>query len=265
MSTPLNVTILPHDIIYADVQANLDEVERRLTNLPSATDILALPELFTAGYVKKREKLNLLAEKEDDSPTLATIRRWASEKNIAICGSYLATDGHGHFYNRGFFVEPDGTASFYDKKHLFSPSGENEIYTPGCERFRPVRFRGWNVSMFICYDLRFPAWMRNVGMDYDLVILPANWAEARSYAFRHLLIARAIENQACVVGANRSGSDPYGSYPSEMSDIFNWWGDPVGQTDKAGFITAALDREPMDEFRKRFPVYLDADDCVINP
>jgi len=257
MGNMLNVAVVPIDIAFANPAANLECVGKKLDSIADGTDIIVLPELFSTGYVKDREMLDKLAE-DNNGQTITTIRRWASDVNAAIAGSFLAVDDN-KFFNRGFFAEPSGEITFYDKKHLFAPGGETKVYSGGATRFFPVRFRGWNVMLFICYDLRFPVWCRNRGLEYDIALFPANWASSREYAFTQLLIARAIENQACVVGANRSGSDTFGDYPVSMSNIYDWFGNPVGKLDNDEIITAVLDRDAMNKFRNRFPVYLDAD------
>ena len=95
-----------------------------------------------------------------------------------------------------------------------------------------IRYRGWNISLVICYDLRFPVWCRNVNNRYDMLIVPANWPSARGYAWRQLLIARAIENQAVIVGADRSGCDDYGDY-EYMSYVFDPSGHEIAPCDKS--------------------------------
>lgn len=256
MSNLLKIAALPHPIVFAEPESNLIDIAQSLEHIPENTDIIVLPEMFTTGYVKDKELVRSLGER-NDGRTISAVRRWASTLNAAIAGSFLATDGT-EYYNRAFFVESSGETTFYDKKHLFTPSGEADIYTPGRQRFSPIRFRGWNVMLFVCYDLRFPIWCRNDQLEYDLAILPSNWAEARQYAFTQLLIARAIENQACYVGANRGGEDLYGKYPSSMTQIYDFWGDPAGHSEN-GFIVGILDKEKMEAYRKRFPVFRDAD------
>ena len=126
-----------------------------------------------------------------------------------------------------------------------------------------VRFRGWNIALIVCYDLRFPAWCRNRMGAYDLLLVPANWPQSRAYAWQHLLIARAIENQCCVVGANRAGEDSYGVYDG-LTYIFDGRGRPVGLIpDECPFVVADLDRAEQEEFRKKFPAMRDADDFRI--
>ena len=88
-------------------------------------------------------------------------------------------------------------------------AGEHNIFSKGIGRLS-VRFRGWNIAMVICYDIRFPVWCRNVGNEYDLLIAVANWPTVRVDARNKLLVARAIENQSYVCGVNCKGTDKRG-------------------------------------------------------
>jgi len=253
----LKVALLPLDIDYADPAANLARADATMESLHDDVDIAVLPELFTTAYIKKREKALALAD-VDNGITVSAVKKWARRGNCAVAGSFLATDGAGQLFNRAFFAEPDGNVTFYDKKHLFSLSGENELFTAGTSRFPVKEFRGWKVMLMVCYDLRFPIWCRNIDLSYDLMIFSANWGGSRAYAFERLLIARAIENQACVAGCNRSGSDAYGEYSEGMSQIFDCMGRPVGTVDN-GIVYGTLSMESMKTSRKRFPAYLDVD------
>ena len=107
-------------------------------------------------------------------------------------------------------VGADGVLAQYDKRHLFSYGGEDDHYTAGSERV-VFRLGDWRINLQLCYDLRFPVWCRNRD-DYDLVLLVANWPARRIHHWSSLLEARAIENQAYVIGVNRVGSDPYLDY-----------------------------------------------------
>lgn len=241
-------------------------VAEKLPHLQQGTDILVLPEMFTTGFVQDPMLLDGASSFAD--ATIAAIKGWSSRFNIAIAGSFQTKEA-GNTYNRGFFIEPSGETTFYDKRHLFCLSPESRLFTPGNALPPVIRFRGWNISMSICYDLRFPIWCRNRKHRYDIMLVPANWPTARGYAWQHLLIARAIENQAIVVGANRSGSDDYGNYDN-LSYIF----DPLGRmiapsqtetgttTDNSpeDFLYAEFSKEQLDKMRMKLPVVNDSDD-----
>lgn len=261
MNSKLRVAALPLVIEWADKDANIAAVEKALEKLPAGTDVIVLPELFSTGYSDDPDVLAALAERNTGA-TVDKIKEWAARTGAAIAGSYLAST-HPKIYNRGFFIEPSGEETFYDKRHLFSLSKEAQLFAPGDERPRIVRFRGWNISLIVCYDLRFPVWCRCRQGEYDLLLVTANWPKARGYAWEHLLIARAIENQCCVVGANRGGSDVYGDYAG-LTYIFDGRGMAVGvQPPDCPFIVADLDGERQESYRRNFPVLNDADDFLI--
>jgi len=261
MNTNLRVATLPLAIECADKRANIAAVENALVSLPEGMDLVVLPELFSTGYSEDSDVLSALAER-NTGVTIDKIKEWAACTGAAFAGSYLAST-HPHIYNRGFFIEPSGEETFYDKHHLFSLSKEPQLFAPGTLHPPIVRFRGWNISLIVCYDLRFPVWCRCRKSEYDLMLVVANWPKARGYAWEHLLIARAIENQCCVVGANRGGKDAYGDYEG-MSYIFDGRGIAVGVKPlNCPFIVADLDGSRLASYRSKFPFQNDADDFCI--
>lgn len=254
----LKVAALPIDIVPGNPCANIDLVESRLDSLGMVPDLVVVPEMFNTGYTVDPTLVKTYAE-TDDGYTVTRLRQVATARNIALWGTFAATDGP-NCYNRGFMIGPDGSATFYDKRHLFVLGREPMLYAPGDAEAPVVNVGGWRVRMSICYDLRFPVWNRwSPDRPYDLLVVPANWPDAREYAWRSLLIARAIENQACAVGCNRLGSDLYGSYRSDISYIFNHLGEETGSRRSDGVVTAILDGSRLDHDRRRFP-NLDASD-----
>lgn len=258
----LRVAVLPLDIAQSDKEANIKAVESALTRLPEGTDIAVLPELFTTGYVANKEALESLAERNTQA-TIDIVRAWAGRCGCAFCGSFLASTPP-HLYNRAFFIEPDGEETFYDKAHLFSVSSEARLLAPGTDEPPVVRFRGWNVAMIVCYDLRFPVWCRNRNLQYDIMLVPANWPQAREYAWTHLLIARAIENQAAIVGADRGGEDTFGIYDG-MTRFFNALGRPIGGPagPDSPWQVADFYKGDLQDYRRKFPVGADADSYTV--
>lgn len=259
---PLNnsfcIAALPVDIVWADRDANLSIVENAIAQMPEDVDLVVLPELFSTGYINAPQHLDDLPE-TNSGVTMEAVHELARRYNCAIAGSFLARTSH-NVYNRAFFIEPSGDASFYDKHHLFTLSDEARTYTRGMSAKPVIRFRGWNIAMIVCYDLRFPVWCRNRGNEYDILIVPANWASSRGYAWKQLLIARAIENQAYVAGANRGGSDDYGNYEG-MTFIIDPKGAVTGEMQAGcnGAVIARLSKDYMDEWRRHFPASSDAD------
>lgn len=259
----LKVAIVSNDIAWGDKEENIITVAELLNRVDKDVDLVVLPELFCTGFMPTLGQLHEMAE-DDSGVIIVNVQRWAQFFKFAICGSYIAKD-NGRYYNRAFFVEPSGDMTFYDKRHLYSITQENKCYEQGLKKSPIIRYRGWNISMQICYDVRFPVWCRNVNNKIDLMVVPANWSTDRAHSWKHLLIARAIENQFFVVGANRSGSDDCGDY-NGLSYIFDYLGNNIGFiSDKSNLIIhAELDKNAMINNRTDFPTTKDADDFILN-
>lgn len=259
MSKPLNVCLFPLEIAWRDKEHNLASVENMLEKIHPSTDLLILPETFSTGSpYGDKEEVRPLAERNSGA-TIERLKRLASKYSVAIAGSFLADTG-GLLSNRAFFIEPCGEEYFADKRHLFSMAGEDKILSPGNRRLK-VRFRGWEIAMVICYDIRFPAWCRNVGNDYDLLIVVANWPVARVEAWRKLLMARAIENEAYVCGVDCKGIDSKGIDYDGTSMAIDFKGNDISVADPEGngLVYASLSADRLTKFREKFPAYLDAD------
>ena len=249
----MKVIILQTDICWADPEENLKRADKMMDACPGA-DLYVLPEMFSTGFCTRPEGV---AEPAGDG-SLEWMKRKAAAGNCAVAGS-IATEDGGKYYNRFYFVCPDGTVYRYDKRHLFTFGGEDKRYTPGGERVI-VSYGGFRILLQICYDLRFPVWSRCRG-DYDVAIYVANWPVGRREVWDTLLRARALENQCYVVGVNRTGHDPQCSY-NGGSVIINPYGKLMAscEDDKEETASAVLAREPLDTFRKHFPVLGDGDD-----
>lgn len=165
----------------------------------------------------------------------------------------------GAFYNRFVWMPPGGQVQFYDKRHLFSMGDENQHYRQGTEPLI-VQYMGWRIRIVVCYDLRFPAWCRNRG-DYDLLLVVANWPAIRNYAWQHLLVARAIENQCYVAAVNRVGTDGNGVLHSGDSCFISPHGMVLWQASdgEQTMHTVEPDMDSLIQFRRQFPVLADAD------
>jgi predicted amidohydrolase len=175
-------------------------------------------------------------------------------------------------YNRLIWASPDGSLAYYDKRHLFRMAGEHTRYGGGNQRLI-VTLKGWRILPQVCYDLRFPVWLRNGrraeaegGMDYDLALFVANWPAPRRQPWRTLLRARAIENLAYVIGVNRVGIDGNDHPYAGDSAII----DPIGEAllelgPQEQVVTTVLDPAPLQAHRERFPAWMDADAFSLSP
>ena len=255
----MEITVYQHDIAWAQPAENRKRVEQVL-DTTGKTDIFVVPETFTTGF---GDHMAALAE-PTDGPTLQWAKQMAAKHNVLFVGTWVVRDGDC-CYNRLHWVYPDGTYGTYDKAHTFRVSGEYDQISRGT--MRPTfEYKGWRIRPAVCYDLRFPKWLRNDNMDYDILLVCANWPASRREAWMTLLKARAIENLCYVVGCNRTGLDGIGGLYSGDSLMVNYKGQVVAEGEphasnsgNAMAIHATLDKNPLVYFRQRWPFYLDFD------
>lgn len=244
------VALIQTDIRPESVDCNLRTIELLIATAPQS-DLYVLPETFATGFAAEPNEAAKAEQK-----IIEMMTRVVTKSDCAICGS-LIVERDGRYRNRLLFVTPKGVES-YDKRHLFSIGGEGEQYTTGIERV-VVEWRGIRWLLSTCYDLRFPVWLRNRG-DYDAMICVASWPAAKAEVWDTLLRARAIENVAYTIGVNRVGDD-HSTHYEGGSVVYDFRGRAIAQCgNKACTVTAAIDREALEEFRGKFPVERDADD-----
>ncbi|WP_303010925.1 amidohydrolase [uncultured Bacteroides sp.] len=251
----LRISIIQTDIIWENKQENLLLQEKKLQSLRGTTEIAVLPEMFSTGFSMQSSEL----AEPNSGITVTVLKQWASQFQMAICGSYIATD-NGCFYNRAFFLTPEGEEFFYDKRHLFRMGREAEYFSAGNKR-TVISYLGWNICLLICYDLRFPVWSRNINNEYDLLIYVANWPASRRLAWDTLLRARALENQCYVCGVNRVGTDGHHLSYNGGSKIYSALGTEIASLpdEEEGIRTAPLTLSALRQFREKFPAWKDAD------
>jgi omega-amidase len=255
----LRVTALQTPLVWENADANRKNIAELISNMP-ATDVLALPEMFTTGFSMNAEQI---AEpfQEHGMATLEWMREQAAKHQCVVTGS-VAVKEEGKYFNRLLWVRPDGSFSHYNKRHLFRMAHEHQHYTPGAAR-TVEEVKGWKVLPLICYDLRFPELSRNSWKDgsaeFDVLFYVANWPEVRRHPWSSLLIARAIENQSYLVGVNCSGTDGNGIQYTGDSVILDARGQVLSAATpgETQLITATLSRGALEDFREKFPVLLD--------
>lgn len=250
----LKVTLVQTTLHWEHAPYNREHFGAILASIsPYSTDLILLPEMFSTGFSMQPD---LLAETMD-GPTIQWMRQQAARLGAVLTGSLIIQE-QGRYYNRLVWMRPDGSFAQYDKRHLFSLAGEDRYYTAGQERLI-VELKGWRVCPLVCYDLRFPVWSRN-RKEYDLLLYVANWPERRNYAWKHLLIARAIENQCFVAAVNRIGLDGNQTAHSGDSALI----DPLGevrytQAHEPFAETFTLSGQHLAEVRDKFRFLDDAD------
>ena len=146
----IRISIIQTDIVWENKQENLRLLHEKLQSLRGITEIVVLPEMFSTGFSMQSK---MLAE-PNSGATITILKQWAAQFQLAICGSYIATE-NDQFYNRAFFLTPEGEEFYYDKRHLFRMGREAEHFSVGDKRLI-IPYRGWNICLLVCYDLRFP-------------------------------------------------------------------------------------------------------------
>jgi len=254
MKEQIKVCQVQPDLAWEDIDANLEQLDEMLEPLEADTDLVVLPETFSTGFTMRSEQ----CAEDVNGKAIQWMTSFASKRNCIVTGSIIFREGEGPVYNRLFWVSPEGIEDHYDKKHLFRPGGEKENFKAGEER-KLFRLGAFRILPQICYDLRFPVFSRNRD-DYDIMLYVANWPSGRQQVWETLTRARAMENQAYLLGCNRVGSDGTGVASSGGTCVI----DPVGNEihrmdDRPGILTCELDLKILKDFRKKFPAWKDAD------
>ena len=251
----MHVTAIQLDIAWEDKPANFERV-RQLVGAarPEAGGLLVLPEMFATGFSMDVARIHEGRERETET----FLAGMAREHSAYVIGGVvnLGPDGRGR--NEAVVFGPDGSeVARYAKMHPFSFGGEPEHYSPG-DRVVTCRIGEFTAAISICYDLRFPELYRAAVLaGADLLVVIANWPAPRAAHWTALLAARAIENQAYVVGVNRCGNDLKHTYAGH-SQIIGPRGTVLADAgEQEGSITAALDLESLKAYRREFPALSD--------
>ena len=251
----LRASLIQQPLNWQQPAANREHFERLALPVAGKTDLVVLPETFTTGFSMDVERIGEPA----GGPTTHWARELAKRLDAAVTGSVITEDG-GRYFNRLLWATPDGELRSYDKRHLFRMGNEHQHFTPGRTAWA-VEWRGVKICPLVCYDLRFPVFSRRrPELDYELLLYVANWPSARAYAWTQLLRARAIENQAFVIGVNRIGNDGNSIPHSGDSAANDYMGKPLVELGSSATVTTVeLDIGALRAFRERFPAQLDAD------
>lgn len=251
----LHLTLCQCSLVWESPETNRRNIELLLCKeVVEQTDLILLPEMFTTGFSMHSDKL----AESMDGPTVSWMQAMADRFGAAIAGSLIICDG-GRYFNRLVFVRPGNPAiDTYDKRHRFTLAGEHEHFDAGTRRCINS-WKSWNIAWYICYDLRFPVWSRNVEAA-DLMVYVANFPAKRARAWNGLLPARAIENQCYVAGVNRTGTDGKGLEYQGDSAVYDFEGRPLlHMAAREGLQTICLSHPELENFRNEFPFLRDRD------
>lgn len=255
----MRVSLIQDKIHWADKTTNLRKTEVQLAALSGSTDLVVLPEMFTTGFCVDQ----LFLAEDMEGETVKTLIHWATTYHLAIAGSFIAVENNKYF-NRAFFVFADERIEIADKRHLFTMGGEQNYFSAG-DKHLIVNYCGFNICLLICYDIRFPVWARNLNNAYDLLIYVANFPEKRISDWDILLQARAVENQTYICGVNRVGEDGAGIKYNGHSALLDYHAKPLltFPENETSIQTCEIMLEPLEQYRRKFAVWKDADQFEI--
>jgi predicted amidohydrolase len=246
----MKVAAIQHDIMWEDPNATREHVRPLIADAAAqGAQLIVLTEMYATGFSMNPDKIG----EDEGGPNEQFLRDQAAAYGAYVAASVAQRGTDGSYRNNAIIAAPDGSvAARYAKIHPFSYAGEHERYAAGTQ-FVTVPIGDLNVSLFVCYDLRFADefWAR--ANDTDLYVVPANWPEPRHEHWRALLRARAIENQAYVLGVNRVGLAKDLLHVGNSTLI-----DPMGErlfeggADEA-VLVAEADPKIISEVRTKFP------------
>ncbi len=250
----MRVAALQSDIVWENPEANFARLAPWIAAAAAqGARIVALPEMFACGFSMATERI----AEPPDGPSTRFLQEQAAAHRLWLAGSLPERSEAGERpTNTLVLAGPDGTAHRYRKMFPFSHAGEDRHYEAG-EHTVTVVIEGLRLTLFVCYDLRFADVFWETAADTDAYLVVANWPEARRAHWRTLLAARAIENQAWVVGVNRIGDGGSLRYTGDSRII-----DPMGHViveaaDQEALLVADVDPATTLETRKRLPFLAD--------
>ncbi|MEO9257670.1 MAG: nitrilase-related carbon-nitrogen hydrolase [Crocinitomicaceae bacterium] len=230
--------------------AHFDELLSK-SNL-SEVDVLVFPEMFHTGFSMNASSLY---EEMDKSIGIDWLKQKAIQYDCLTVASLIIKENEKYF-NRMVAVYPSGAIEHYDKRYLFSFAGEDQVFSAG-ESEKIIQYKGWNILLQVCFDLRFPENARNEIVKnntakYDFVIYVANWPKKRIQHWEKLLAARAIENQTFLLGVNRIGIDGRQHEYNGKSALYNPMGEIISELEEGqeGILLETIGLDAIQDIRE---------------
>jgi predicted amidohydrolase len=243
-----------HDIVWERPEENFERLAPMIERAASGgARLVVLTEMYATGFSMKTDRVSEGA----DGPSARFLVDQARAHGVWVCASLPErVDESENPFNQLVVAAPDGSTHRYAKIHPFTFGREHEHYSAGAH-FLTVDIEGVRCSFFVCYDLRFADEFWALAPETHCYVLPANWPASRRDHWMSLLRARAIENQAYVVGVNRVGDGGRLHYSGD-SMIIDPFGEVVAQAgDVETIISADVDPERVTSVRADYPFLQD--------
>jgi omega-amidase len=244
------------DIAFGNPSENYQNAERLIEEaMKENPDIIVFPELWTTGYDLTR--LDTIADKGAVN-TIDFLKKAAKKYQVHFVGGSVANQGEQGVKNTLLIINNKGhLVHSYSKLHLFKLMDEH-LYLEAGEEKGLFELDNRLFGGVICYDIRFPEWIRaHTSKGAEALFVVAEWPAPRLSHWRSLLIARAIENQCFVIACNRSGHDPNNEFAGH-SMIIDPWGDVIaeaGATEE--ILSAIIELDLVKDIRKQIPIFED--------
>jgi predicted amidohydrolase len=249
----MRVSGIQHDIAWEDAEATHAALAPRIAEaVDDGTDLVVLTEMFATGFSMEPERM----AQDPGGASEQFLCEQASQHRVVVAGSIAQWGPDGRAQNVCILAGPDGVLARYAKIHPFSYGGEDLHDAPGNEVVT-VEVAGARVTPLICYDLRFAPEFWNAAAETDCYLVVANWPSARAAHWSALLVARAIENQAYVVGVNRVGEGGGIRYGGGSAVIDPWGVTLDHLADRPGTVTGTVDPAEVTRIRTRYPFLAD--------
>lgn len=250
------ISCLQMDIAFGNPTANYQKAERLIEEaMKENPDIIVFPELWTTGYDLTR--LETIADK-GAANTIDFLKKAAIKYQVHFVGGSVANQGEQGVKNTLLIINNKGhLVHSYSKLHLFKLMDEH-LYLEAGEEIGLFDLDNNTFGGVICYDIRFPEWIRaHTSKGAEALFVVAEWPAPRLTHWRSLLIARAIENQCFVIACNRSGNDPNNEFAGH-SMIIDPWGDVIaeaGATEE--ILSSVIEIDLVKDIRKQIPIFED--------
>ncbi|MBM7578294.1 carbon-nitrogen family hydrolase [Jeotgalibacillus terrae] len=249
----MKVAIFQMDLAFGSFEENYKKVKDWFNQMENA-DLVVLPELWTTGY----DLPNLKNMSDHYDRTIKLLKELAVTHNVNLIGGSAANVKDDGIYNTLPVIDNRGSLIHeYSKLHLFKLMDEHLHLQAGSDDPSFV-LDGISFAGFICYDIRFPEWIRKSVLNgAKVIVVPAEWPAPRIDHWITLLKARAIENQVYVIACNRVGNDPANEFGGH-SIVIDPWGKVIAEgTDQEEIVYGEISVEEVEEIRKRIPIFDD--------
>ncbi|HFE47142.1 MAG TPA: carbon-nitrogen family hydrolase [Nannocystis exedens] len=249
----MKIAAIQSDIIWEDPEANYIRLRPQIAAAAaSGARMVILPEMFACGFSMETSRITEPLE----GPSAKFLAGEARAHGLWICGSIPERSTSERPHNTLVIAGPNGERHRYRKIHPFTFADEHLHYAAGHEHLR-LTIEGLRIAFFVCYDLRFADEFWALAPEVDAYIVVANWPKRRRMHWSTLLRARAIENQAYVVGLNRVGLGDGVEYCGDSAVIDPWGETLVSAAGDSTTLFADLNPQRVADARKKFPVLND--------